>query len=201
MGGVERMRRDLRQELLAAAVAGARARGRQGVVLREAARVVGVSPTAAYRHFDGYDDLLGAVCQVAGERLYASMLGEIERAAGLALDAAARAHAHLRGTGRGYVLFAVHEHGLFECLAAAPPPPPDVHPRALELLTETLDECLQARILAPEARPGAEALAWIAVHGLAMQALQGIVPAEGPDFDALLERTLDFVDRGLGISG
>lgn len=192
-------RRDLRQELLAAAVAGARARGRRGVVLREAARAAGVSATAAYRHFAGYDDLLGAVCLVAGEELYASMVDQIARTSRPGLGPRALAHARLRGTGRGYVLFAVRERGLFECLAGAPPPPPGTRARALDLLTQTLDGCLEAGLISAADRQGAEALAWLAVHGLAMQAIQGIVPSEGADFDALLERTLDFVDRGLGV--
>lgn len=192
-------RRDLRQELLAVAVAGARGRGRRGVVLREAARAVGVSATAAYRHFAGYDDLLGAVCLVADGELYATMVAEMAEREGPGLDARRRAYAGLRGAGRGYVLFAVRERGLFECLAGAPPPPPEVHPRALHLLSRALDECLEAGLISPEDRQGAEALAWLAVHGLATQAIQGILPAEGPDFQVLLERTLDFVGRGLRI--
>lgn len=32
-----------------------------------------------------------------------------------------------------------------------------------------------------------------------MQAVQGILPADGPEFEALLDRTLDFIARGLGI--
>lgn len=193
-------RRDLRQELLAAAVAGARARGRRGVVLREAARSAGVSATAAYRHFAGYDDLMGAVCRAADEELYATMVEEIERSRRSELRGPALAYARLRGTGRGYVHFAVTQRGLFECLASGPPPAADAHPRALPLLSQALDGCVEAGLLAPSVRSGAEALCWIAVHGLAMQVVQGIVPGQGPDFEALLERTLDFVGRGLGIA-
>lgn len=192
-------RRDLRQELLAAAVAGARARGRHGVVLREAARAVGVSATAAYRHFAGYDDLLGAVCLAADEDLYATMVRAIARSERSKLQGPALAFARLRGTGRGYVLFAVRERGLFECLASSPPPPPGTPPRALGLLSQALDDCVTAGLLRPQDREGAEALCWIAVHGLAMQAVQGLLPVEGPAFEALLERTLDFIGRGLGI--
>ena len=193
-------RRNVREELLAAAVAGARAGGRRGVVLREVARAVGVSATAAYRHFSGYDDLLGAVCLVADRELYATMVGEIERSEQSGLQGPALAIARLRGTGRGYVLFAVSERGLFECLASSPPPPPGAAPGAFGLLSQALDECAAAGLLRPVDRAGAEALCWIAVHGLAMQAVQGILPARGPEFEALLERTLDFVARGLGIA-
>jgi AcrR family transcriptional regulator len=192
-------RRDLRRELLAAAVAGGRSRGRNGVVLREAARATGVSATAAYRHFDGYDDLLAAVCQAAGDALYASMVKEIARDEAAGLSGAALAYARLRATGRGYVLFAVTERGLFECLASTSLPLPDTPRHAFGLLSEALDGCVVAGLLPPRDREGAEALCWIAVHGLAMQAVQGILPADGPEFEALLDRTLDFVARGLGI--
>ncbi len=193
-------RRDLRQELLAAAVAGARARGRRGVVLREAARAAGVSATAAYRHFAGYDDLLGAVCLAADEELYATMVEEIARSERSGLRGPGLAYARLRDTGRGYVHFAVTERGLFECLASTPPPAPAPHPSAFGLLTQALDECVAAGLLRPADRAGAEALCWLSVHGLAMQAVQGILPGEGPELEALLERTLDFVARGLGVT-
>jgi len=193
-------RRDLRQELLEAAVAGARARGRRGVVLREAARSAGVSATAAYRHFAGYDELLGAVCLAAGEELYATMVEEIARSERSESRGAALAYARLRGTGRGYVLFAVTERGLFECLASNPLPPLDAYPPAFLLLSQALDGCVAAGLLKPPDRAGAEQLCWIAVHGLAMQAVQGILPTQGPDFHVLLERTLDFIGRGLGIT-
>ena len=193
-------RRDLRQELLEAAVAGARARGRRGVVLREAARSAGVSATAAYRHFAGYDELLGAVCLAAGQELYATMVDEIARSELSRSRGPALAYARLRGTGRGYLRFAVTERGLFECLASNPLPPLDAYPPAFLLLSQALDECVAAGLLQPADRAGAEQLCWIAVHGLAMQALQGILPTQGPDFQVLLERTLDFIGRGLGIT-
>lgn len=196
----ERTRRDVRQDLLAAAVAGARAGGRRGVVLREAARASGVSATAAYRHFAGYDDLLGAVCWVADQELYTTMEREIARSEESGLQGPALAFARLRGTGRGYALFAVREPGLFECLASSPPPPAGIRPRAFRLLSQALDDCVAAGLLRPQDRDGADALCWIAVHGLAMQAVQGIMPAQGPEFDTLLERTLDFIGRGLGIA-
>jgi len=170
------------------------------VVLREAARAAGVSATAAYRHFTGYDDLLGAVCLAAGDELYATMVKEIAGSRASGLEGPALAYARLRDTGRGYVLFAVTEQGLFECLASAPPPPPGAPAGAFGLLTEALDGCVAAGIMCPRDREGAESLCWIAVHGLAMQALQGILPSQGPEFEALLERTLDFTARGLGIT-
>ena len=60
---------DLANALTAAATELARDGGPEAVVLREAARKVGVSATAAYRHFAGHGDLIHAVKELAQERL------------------------------------------------------------------------------------------------------------------------------------
>src|SRR5687767_8921701 len=64
---------DLRNALIGAAVELAAEGGPERVVLREAARSVGVSPTAAYRHFNGQGDLLHAVKARGQQALVASM--------------------------------------------------------------------------------------------------------------------------------
>ena len=51
--------------LVAAGLELARAGGPDAVVLREATRMVGVVPNAAYRHFADRDELLAAVCAAA----------------------------------------------------------------------------------------------------------------------------------------
>ncbi|MFZ0217103.1 MAG: WHG domain-containing protein, partial [Candidatus Dormiibacterota bacterium] len=113
-------------------------------------------------------------------------------------DPGRQALRQLTATGRGYVLFAVREPGLFDCACCGAV---DVRlPRdPLLLLTAALDACVEAGILDRDRRAGAEALAWIGVHGLAVQVLDGIHPARGPGFEALLDRTLLFVARGIGI--
>ncbi len=54
---------DLRRALVAAALALVRSRGPEGFALREAARRVGVSQTAPYRHFATREALLAAVAE------------------------------------------------------------------------------------------------------------------------------------------
>ena len=50
----------------------------------------------------------------------------------------------------------------------------------------------------PERRSGAEFLAWSTVHGLALLALDGPLQGMPPQaLDALSERLLDMVERGL----
>jgi AcrR family transcriptional regulator len=55
----------VRDGLVAAGLELARSGGPDAVVLREATRIVGVVPNAAYRHFADRDELLAAVCAAA----------------------------------------------------------------------------------------------------------------------------------------
>ncbi|MEE1942131.1 TetR/AcrR family transcriptional regulator [Streptomyces sp. TRM 70361] len=104
---------DLRNALIEAATELARAGGPEAVVLRAAARRVGVSPTAAYRHFTGQGDLLRAV-KARGQRWLADTMeevaGELARDAG---GAGAAAEERIRAMGLGYLRFALAEPGLF----------------------------------------------------------------------------------------
>ncbi|MDP9461160.1 MAG: TetR/AcrR family transcriptional regulator, partial [Actinomycetota bacterium] len=93
---------------------GARPGGPAAVVLREAARQVQVSPTAAYRHFADKQALLLAVRREALGLLGERMLDTADRA-GTDLGPLL----HFRALGQGYVEFALAEPGLFRTLAAA----------------------------------------------------------------------------------
>src|ERR1700760_4688848 len=67
----------------------ARAGGPDAVVLREAARMVGVVPNAAYRHFADRDELLAMVCTAAMRELAARMAAGTGRVRGKRGDPAA----------------------------------------------------------------------------------------------------------------
>src|ERR1700760_2650121 len=67
----------------------ARTGGPGAVVLREAARMVGVVPNAAYRHFADRDELLAAVCAQAMGELAGRMADDVARVRGAYGDAAA----------------------------------------------------------------------------------------------------------------
>jgi AcrR family transcriptional regulator len=64
---------DLRRALVEAALELVRTRGPEGFTLREAARRVGVSQTAPYRHFATKDALLAAVAEEGFRGLHASL--------------------------------------------------------------------------------------------------------------------------------
>jgi AcrR family transcriptional regulator len=184
---------DLRRALVSAAAELAATGGAEGVVVREAARRVGVSPSAAYRHFPNREGLLAQVGSEARETLARRMVDAI---GALPAVTAAPAVARFRATGRAYIAFALDEPGLFEVAFRACPPdlyvPDDPSPYAV--LSEALDALETAGLLAVP-RDGAEALAWVAVHGAAVLLGDGLLPRAGRE--AIIDGTLDMVAGGL----
>ncbi|MCZ0982069.1 TetR/AcrR family transcriptional regulator [Streptomyces diastatochromogenes] len=112
---------DLRNALICAAVDLATEGGPERVVLREAARRVGVSPTAAYRHFDGRGELLRTVRAHARRELAASMERAAAREPG-ADDPVLAAERRVAALCRGYVGFAVEQPGLYRSAFCVPRP-------------------------------------------------------------------------------
>jgi AcrR family transcriptional regulator len=185
---------DLHNALVLAATELAAAQGPDGVVLRKTARRVGVSPSAAYRHFPSREGLLAVVGSQARQRLAGQMLAAMD--AVRPRDPRKRAAARFRACGREYIRFALDEPGLF---AVA------FHPHSLELfvpedpspyhvLSGSLDELDRAGLLAVP-RAGAEEYAWVAVHGAAMLLGGGAIRPE--ERERVVEGTLDMVAHGL----
>jgi AcrR family transcriptional regulator len=177
---------DLRHALVAAAMELASTGGAEGVVLREAARKVGVSPSAAYRHFPSRDGLLAAVGSAARERLARRMLDA---------DADDPGDRFL-ATGRAYIGYALDEPGLFE--VAFRPCPPDLYvpddPSPYHVLSTALDALDAAGRLAVP-RAGAEEPAWAAVHGAAVLLGERMIPPS--ERDRVVDSTLAMVGGGL----
>jgi len=200
---------DLRRALLEAGLELAQEGGPDAVVLREATRRVGVSANAAYRHFTDRDALLGEVVSRAQAR-GADVISAAMDAVPDDTDAAPRARARFRAVGVGYLRFAMDEPGLFRTAFAVPV---DLSRAAsaeaagaggrtpFQLLSDSLDAMLEAGVLSERERPGAELLAWSAVHGLAMLALEGPLRDLPPGaVDELAPRLVRMVDLGLGLS-
>ncbi len=199
---------DLRRALLDAGIELARQGGPEAVVLREATRRAGVVPNAAYRHFASRLDLLREVRAAALSAVASAMEKELA-AVPPGGSAAEAARAGVRAVGAGYMRFAREETGLFrtaffaepeilEALGAGPAAsgPGGLNP--FELLCAALDQMVAAGVLPATRRPGAEFLAWSAVHGLALLTIDGPlrgVPAA--QLDALGQRLLDMVEKGL----
>ncbi|MGB3741511.1 MAG: TetR/AcrR family transcriptional regulator [Castellaniella sp.] len=201
---------NLRAALLEAGVALAREGGPDAVVLREVTRCAGVVPNAAYRHFANHQALFEAVRGVALSQLAYAIEAEIDAVQPLD-DPRLRARASFRGVGLGYLRFARQEPGLFRTAFAAQPfdlneSPHSDHESAqgasgldpFQLLGQALDGMVDAGLMLPARRAGAEWMAWSAVHGMAFLVLNGPLRGRGEtEHQALAEQLVAMVERGL----
>jgi AcrR family transcriptional regulator len=195
---------DLRNALVEAAVQLAHEGGPSAIVLREAARRVGVSPNAAYRHFDALPDLVVEVAQVALTRMAEVMQVELDQLVATD-DPASDAAARLMAVGRGYVRFALDEPGLFSTafsshedmskqkfgapgVASSPPE---------ALLQDRLDELVAAGVVKPADYDAIAKTCWAVVHGLSLLLLGPMSGVPVDERPALIDACLSVIGRGL----
>jgi AcrR family transcriptional regulator len=137
--------------------------GPDTVGLRETARRVGVSATAAYRHFASKEDLLASVATEGFRELLEHM------------EAARDASAPLASLGLAYVAFAQEKRGLFRLMFG-----PVLAERAkYPQLEEAARAAFGALERAADTEDGQSPKAlgdWALVHGLAALAIDGLIP-------------------------
>lgn len=198
---------DLRRALLDAGLALAREGGPEAIVLREATRRAKVVPNAAYRHFAGHSELFDAVRAAALGALAQAIEIEWSKAEAI-VDPADRARAQLSAVGAGYMGFAQDETGLFRTAfaprqrqGAVESDPARTGTKGLGpfgLLNSALDAMVETGVLPVERRPGAEFLAWSAVHGMSLLIIDGPLRfAPLQTRQALGRRLLQMVEQGL----
>jgi AcrR family transcriptional regulator len=196
---------DLPNALADAATDLARRGGPEAVVLREAARQVGVSAAAAYRHFVGHGELLHAVKQRALAALADAMQEGLASGEPLA-DPAAEAVRRFENLGHAYVGFALANPGLFHtafCRSDGVRGGSDVTARIAasrpyQILSGSLDELVAAGLLNPARREVAPIAFWAAVHGLATLLVDGPLAAlTEPEQAQAVRRTLDILIEGI----
>jgi AcrR family transcriptional regulator len=176
---------NLKEALVEAARRFIAERGLGGFTLADAARLVGVTPAAPYRHFQGREALLGEVAS-RGFTLLAERLGRAVRGGGTPLERFTR-------MGEAYLAFAEEEPGYYAAMFAprgadeppsgpwGPPPGAGEPPRpsgAFALLVEALTRTfpdgfggIDPRFIALEV--------WALSHGIATLDAAGQLP-KGP---------------------
>ncbi len=202
---------DLAQALVDAATRLVAERGVDDFSLRAAARAVGVSANATYRHFPDKRALLGAVAQRALDRMSEKMASA--QAKGLRGSDGPRSIARFKATGRAYVAYAAEHPALFSLVFGPPsqrslPEARGESPSPYEMLGAALDDLVSDGRLDPKRRGGAELRAWTVVHGFAALTIDGDA-SDGAGSEArfgsararkaALEDLLDFVVDGLGV--
>jgi len=173
---------NLRNALAEAAMGLAREGGPEAVVLREAARRVGVSATAAYRHFaEGQGDLLGEVKNMAQAVLGREIGRALAECEVPGADRRRLAVDRLRAAGEAYVRFAFAEPGLFNTAFCRDRTSDARQPEALHyrespayiMLSGLLDELVASGAMPTSRRPFAEAGVWGTIHGLSVLFVDG----------------------------
>lgn len=191
---------DLPRALVDAAVELTRAGGPDAVVLREVARRLQVSPAAMYRHFPDREALLGEVARIARRDLARRMLDEVDRVQDR--DPRRRSIEQFGAVGRGYLGFAHDEPNLLAAafLPIAPTAGAEEEPSPWHVLAAALDELVATGAMRPDRRPGAETIAWSAVHGFAvLRAGHAFDTTGGPVPDP--EVVLAAIGRSLELGG
>jgi len=165
---------DLRDALIEAGMQLLESRKSEDLGLREVAREVGVSATAVYRHFPDKQALLRAIAA----RGFV-MMGELQAQAART----ATGRAAFAAVGEAYVRFALHHPAVFRLMFSSAPPR-DLFTMKEEELALPL-RLLRAQVAATmpprmgEAEKKIAAIrAWALVHGLAVLALDGMIPAD-----------------------
>lgn len=193
---------DLEAALVRSAIQVVQEHGVATLTLRDLARTIGVSPSAAYRHFPSRDHLVAALAVRARQQLALAMI-EARDSVPPTGPRPGRSIRRFETIGRAYVHFALQHPRLFE-LAFTPcpvPPPVPEDPNAWGVLVAAVDEMVSTGAMPAARQEGASLIAWSAVHGLATILTATTVPS-GPGLhhagtDAMLTAVVDGVVRAL----
>jgi AcrR family transcriptional regulator len=180
---------DLRNSLIRAALALVAERGVEGFSLREAARTVGVSASACYRHFSDREELLAAVAHEGLDTLAEEMRAAAAKHEGPGpFDAVQRFWDYATA----YLHFALAHPAHFRVMHAIPKSEHSrdlMLPRTPAVLAQSAMEALVAAgVVAPEVAGRALLAIWTSVHGLAQLTVAGQLPL---DDELTLEAALD----------
>lgn len=192
---------NLGQALIEAAISLIAQHGVAGFSLREAAVHIGVSPSAAYRHFSSKEDLLNAVAMDGFQRLALQM--EQSMAEARSLNPESPALAAFQALGLAYVTFAVNNTPHFQVMFGLPlrKEPDTERMSPYRLLQAALDDLVAVKVLAVEDRTGAELYAWSVVHGLAELLTGGAISLSDGGIDDIFKSLVPRILAGLGSAG
>ena len=199
---------DLRQSLLAAAAELVVTKGVEVFSLREAARRVGVTPTACYRHFSDKAALLNAVAIEGFSQLAIHMESELCNQTPPKTLGPKNALAQFASVGRAYVKFAVDRPAQFRVMfrpygadgkqslrGVASTSGRDPH----EIFITALDALVENRVINRHSRVAGEISAWATIHGISTLLVEGLIkPANKLELYALIDTVIDNILRGLG---
>jgi AcrR family transcriptional regulator len=172
---------NLREELIRAAIETVGAKGVEGLSVAEAARDLGVSPGAPYRHFANRDELLAAAAIAAAEQLAVAYRAALDSSDAPAEQLAAVSAAYVRvaaSTGAGFDL--IYASGLDKA----------EHPDLAEATRNLAGLVLPAALEIADDRAGALKLLasqMALAHGYSGLLRSGFFTADGDDAEQIAE--------------
>ena len=185
---------DLRNAIIITATARARAHGDRAIVLREIAADIGVSATAAYRHFANRQQLVEEVAvrgfQAMGERIAAAPVVVSSEAAGLA------AYVDLRNACLALVGFCAEEPAWARMMIETFAGSSLVEAAGIEVkkqLQGIVDRGVESGMFVPGTLLHRDRAFWAGVDGLSMHAMYDLDRTFPADGDRAATRVLDLV--------
>jgi AcrR family transcriptional regulator len=191
---------DLRNAFMRAALGLVSTRGVHAFSLREAAREIGVSPSAAYRHFTDKEALLDAVATDGTHRMAARMQAAGD-AAREGREGACATLAALWAYAEAVIEFAVENAAHWRVMASCKDRE-EPQTEASALAIAAFEELIEAGVLDAANRDRGLLATWAGVYGLAFLLVEGMAGKKG-DVEQFRRGALDAVLRttlmGMGV--
>lgn len=167
---------DLESALVEAAITLVRKYGPDHLSLRAASAEIGVSPSASYHYFQDKDSLVSAI----GEKLFNNLAEIQEKAIEKLVGSGARAaRERFEALGNAYFKWALAEPNLYRLIFGGfcEHEISQTHDnKAWQLLSRSLDELYEEKLITRSARQGGEVVVWSAVHGASSLIIEGLMP-------------------------
>ena len=183
---------DLRNAIILEATSRARESGEKAIVLREIAPQIGVSATAAYRHFTNRQQLVEEVA-AQGYLAMAERLAAVEPTTGES-DQMLATYLDLRNLAMAIVAFAVDEPSWARMMLENLGSSTTVAEKAMgarEIMQAVVDRGIEAGSFVPGRSLAGQRSMWAAIDGLSAQAMFGIHPMDTEEASASIARTID----------
>lgn len=187
---------DLRHALIQAALRTIQKHGVEGVTLRGVGDDLGVSRTALYRHFADKSALLAAVA-TEGFRTFRLALVE-------AWESGGRGRAGFEAMGLAYVRFAVTNASYYRVMfgrfldrQSSAPDLAAEGAAAFQVLVDAVIEQQRDGLLRPDDPLQLARVIWANVHGIAMLAIDGLLPPGQAEIDALARLAIARLGTGI----
>lgn len=201
---------DLRNALIQIAAELVITHGVEGFSLREAARRIGVTPAACYRHFADKAALLKAIAiegfTELAERMETEYLSDTSRAKSAIKQAKQRFYA----VGIAYIKFAVENPAQFRVMfgpygAGGSEPVRGVAKvsgkDSYEIFVDALNDLVISGAVNQDSREQAELPAWASIHGLAALLVDGLVrPESEQELIVITENVITHTLKSMSLS-